>query len=104
LISSKIKSTALKCYLIFYENEIKNISLKSLCRKFNMEEREIRILINSLILEKHIDAKWRDGILEIYSEDRNLNTIKRLEENLAVISQQNLNLLEVNTGIVANKK
>ena len=69
-----------------------------------MEEREIRILINSLILEKHIDAKWRDGILEIYSEDRNLNTIKRLEENLAVISQQNLNLLEVNTGIVANKK
>jgi hypothetical protein len=103
LISSKIKSTSLKCYLIFYGNEIKNISLKSLIRKFSMEEKEIRILINTLILEKQIDAKWKEGILEIYSEDRNLNTVKKLEGNLAVISQQNLNLLEVSSGI-QNKK
>jgi len=69
-----------------------------------MEEKEIRILINSLILEKQIDAKWKEGILEIHSEDKYLNTVKRLEENLAVISQQNLNLLEVSTGIIVNKK
>ena len=69
-----------------------------------MEEKEIRILINNLILEKQIDAKWKEGILEIHSEDKYLNTVKRLEENLAVISQQNLNLLEVSTGIIVNKK
>lgn len=89
----------MKCYLIFYGQEIKNISLKSLIRKFSIEEREINILINTLILERQLDAKWKEGILEIYSEDRNLNTIRKLEDNLAVISQQNLNLLEVSSGI-----
>lgn len=99
MISSKIKSTSLKCYLILYGNEIKNISLKSLCRKFNMEEKEIKILINSLITEKLMEAKWKDGILEIMNEDRNFHIVKKLENNLAVISQQNLNLIEVSSGI-----
>ena len=68
-----------------------------------MEEKEIKILINTLILDKHLDGKWKEGILEIESEDKNMNLVKRLEENLTVISQQNINMLEVSSGIQKQK-
>jgi len=98
IILKKIKSTALKCYLIFYSGDIKNISLKNLSRRFDIEEKEVKIIINGLILEKYLDAKWRDEILEIDSEDKNVKLIKRLEENLISISNQNLSLLEISSG------
>lgn len=98
IILKKIKSTALKCYLIFYSGDIKNISLKNLSRRFDIEEKEVKIIINGLILDKYLDAKWRDDILEIDSEDKNVKLIKRLEENLISISNQNLSLLEISSG------
>lgn len=98
IILNKIKSTALKCYLIFYSGDIKNISLKNLCRKFEIQEKDIKVIINTMILDKHLDAKWKDDVLEIDSEDKNVKLIKRLEENLTNISNQNLNLLEISSG------
>ena len=98
IILNKIKNTALKSYLIFYANDIKNISLKNLCRKFDLREKELKVLINTMILDKHLEAKWRDDILEIESEDKNVKLIKRLEENLTNISNQNLSLLELSSG------
>ncbi len=51
-----------------------------------------------MILDKNLDAKWRDDVLDIDSEDKNVKLIKRLEENLNHISQHNLNLLEISSG------
>lgn len=97
IVLKKIKNTSLKCYLIFYANDIKNISLRNICRKFDIEENEVKVLINTLILDRHLEAKWKDDILEICSEDKNVKLIKRLEENLTTISNQNLNLIEVSS-------
>jgi hypothetical protein len=98
IISINIKNTALKSYLIFYSGDIKNISLKNLCRRFELSEKEVRNHINNMILDKNLDAKWRDDVLEIDSEDKNVKLIKRLEENLSHISHHNLNLLEISSG------
>jgi len=98
IILNKIKATALRCHLIFYSGDIKNIYLKSLSRKFEIQDKEIKIIVNTMILDKHLDAKWKDDILEIDSEDKNVKLIKRLEENLTNISTQNLNLLEISSG------
>jgi len=84
--------------LIFYAGDIRNISLKNLSRKFEISEKEVRNLINIMILDKNLDAKWRDDVLDIDSEDKNVKLIKRLEENLNHISQHNLNLLEISSG------
>lgn len=97
IILTKIKNTALKCYLIFYSGDIKNISLKNLGRKFEIENKELRVIINTMILDKYLDGKWRDDVLEIDSEDKNVKLIKRLEENLSNISNYNINLLEASS-------
>lgn len=88
----------MKSYLIFYSGDIKNISIKNLSRKFEISEKEVRNHINIMILDKSLDAKWRDDVLEIDSEDKNVKLIKRLEENLNNISQHNFNLLEISSG------
>lgn len=84
--------------MIFYSGDIKNISIKNLSRKFEIEEKEVKIIINTMILDKHLEGKWRDDVLEIDSEDKNVKLIKRLEENLSNISSYNINLLEVSSG------
>lgn len=98
IILNKLKNTALKCYLIFYSNDLKNVSIKNLCKKFEMDIKEAKVIINTMILERTLEAKWRDNILEFDSEDKNVKLIKRLEENLTLISSQNLTLLELSSG------
>lgn len=51
-----------------------------------------------MILDKHLEGKWRDDVLEIDSEDKNFKLIKKLEENLSNISNYNINLLEVSSA------
>ena len=98
IILTKIKITALKCYLIFYSGDIKSISLKNLCRKFEIDDKNIRAIINTMILDKNLIGKWRDDVLLIDSEDKNVKLIIRLEENLSNISNYNINLLEAISG------
>jgi len=98
IILTKIKITALKCYLIFYSGDIKSISLKNLCRKFEIDDKNIRVIINTMIIDKNLIGKWRDDVLLIDSEDKNVKLIIRLEENLSNISNYNINLLEAISG------
>lgn len=51
-----------------------------------------------MILDRHLAGRWRDDVLEIDSEDKNVKLIKRLEENLHNISNYNINLLEASSG------
>jgi hypothetical protein len=96
-MSTNIKITALRCFLIFYSGDIKTITIKNLSRKFEILEKDVKNYINIMIFDKYLDAKWRDDVLEIDSEDKNIKLIKRLEENLNHIAQQNLNLLEISS-------
>lgn len=94
-INEHIKETSLKCYLIFYSNQFSSLSLPNLSRKFGMEVNNIRTIINNMILEGEVEAQWNDSTLELYSHDNNVKMIKRLEENLNIITEQNLTLLEL---------
>lgn len=93
-INEKVKETSLKCYLIFYANEFSSLSLKKLSQKFQLEEANIKRTVSSMIINGNLDAKWNGDILELYSLEFNMKMIHRLEDNLTLITDQNLALLE----------
>ena len=95
MISEKVKKIALKCFLIFYQKEYKNIKLSLLEKRFELNEEEIRKIINDMILDGELKAKWRKNILKMISDDRDTaNMMKKLVNNVEVISRQNLELLQ----------
>jgi hypothetical protein len=96
-LSEKIKEVCLKCYLILYASQYNAISVNTLLTKFELSEENILNIVNSMILEGELNAKWGDGkILEVEKcETNNLKIMKRLEGNLNTITQQNLNLIEL---------
>lgn len=93
-LNNSIKETALKCFLIFYSNQYNSFSLSNLNRKFNIEINQIRKIVNRMILDGVIEAKWNDSILQIYAEEFNWSIVRNLEDNLKTITEQNLALLE----------
>jgi translation initiation factor 3 subunit C len=93
-LNTSIRETALKCFLIFYSNQYNSFSLSNLNRKFNIEPNQVRKIVNRMILEGVIEAKWNDSVLEIYAEDFNWSIVRNLEGNLKTITEQNLALLE----------
>jgi len=93
-LNNSIRETGLKCFLIFYSNQYSSFSLSNLNRKFAIEPHHIRKIVNRMILEGIIEAKWNDSILQINAEEFNWSIIRNLEGNLKTITEQNLTLLE----------
>lgn len=98
ILNDYIKETSLKCYLIFYSNQFNSISLDSLTKRFLIDEPTARRIINGMILDEEIDAKWNRNTLEIFSFDNNYKIIKRLEGNLTTLTEQNLTLIEITSS------
>ena len=96
MICDKIKKVSLKCYLIFYQKEYNNINLEMLEKRFELSKDEIKKIINDMILDGELKAKWKKNTLKIISEDRDTaNIMKKLVNNVEIISKQNLELLQI---------
>ena len=95
LLLKNIKETAIKCYLILYSEQFSSFALESIIKKFDVEKDEIRCIINNMILENELLAKWSGDTLEIFHVEMNVKMIRRLEENLNSITVQNLALIEL---------
>ena len=96
MISNKIKNVSLKCYLIFYQKEYNNINLEMLEKRFELNKDEIKKIVNDMILDGELKAKWKKNMLNIISEDRDTaNIMKKLVNNVETISTQNLELLQI---------
>ena len=96
MICDKIKKVSLKCYLIFYQKEYRNVSLEMLEKRFELDKDEIKKIVNDMILDGEIKAKWKKNVLNIISEDRDTaNIMKKLVNNVETISRQNLELLQI---------
>ena len=100
-ITNKVKQTSLKCFLILYSNEANSFSLDYLHRKFNLEKKTITSIINNMILNHELYAKWNFETLEISNFGVNLRQkmIKKLHDNLNTITENNLSLMEIATKI-----
>jgi translation initiation factor 3 subunit C len=94
-LTLSIKQTSLRCYIILYANQFSSLSLDILATKFQLETANVKRIISTMILDGELDAKWNDKILILYSSEKNEKLINQLENNLRIITQQNLNLLEV---------
>ena len=96
MICDKIKKVSLKCYLIFYQKEYNNINLEMLEKRFELNKDEIKKIVNDMILDGELKAKWKKNMLNIISEDRDTaNIMKKLVNNVEIISKQNLELLQI---------
>jgi translation initiation factor 3 subunit C len=95
VITVKVKETCLKCYLILYSSQFTSLALDSLSKMFELAEPIVLYTVNSMILSNELPAKWNDRVLELEKIDNNMKIIKRLEENINTITQQNLTLIEV---------
>jgi translation initiation factor 3 subunit C len=99
IILKHIKETALKCYLILYSEQYSSFSLDSLSSRFSIEQDEVRSIINNMILENELLARWSGDTLELFHIEMNVKMIKRLEENLNAITEQNLTLIELTNKV-----
>lgn len=96
MIEENVKITALKCYLIFYIKEYKAFDINGLAKRFEIEKGKIKKIINDMIYDEEIQAKWRGEILKIKNDDRDTSKMmKKLVDNVNVISKQNVDLLEI---------
>ena len=96
MILDNVKSTALRCYIIFYMKEYKSFDVKCLERRFEIEKGKIKKIINDMIMDEEISAKWRGDILKVRGDERDTSKMmKKLVENVNVISKQNVDLLEM---------
>ena len=90
-----IKRTALKCYLIFYMSEFQSFELNKLSKRFEIDAKEVKNIINDMILRKQIKAKWNENYLLMKSNDRDsIINMKRLADNVQIITKQNLELMQ----------
>lgn len=96
MILDNVKSTALRCYIIFYLKEYKSFDVKCLERRFEIEKGKIKKIINDMIMDEEISAKWRGDVLKVKGDERDTSKMmKKLVENVNVISKQNVDLLEM---------
>ena len=90
-----IKRTALKCYIIFYMNEFQSFELNKLSKRFDIDKNEVKNIINDLILNGKVKAKWNDNYLLMKSTDRDsVINMKKLVDNVQLITKQNLELMQ----------
>ena len=93
-LNLSIKQTSLRCYIILYASEFTSLSLDILASKFQLDSGNVTRIVSSMILDGEIEAKWNDKVLCLTPSERNVKLINHLENNLRVITQQNLELLE----------
>ena len=99
-----IKRTALKCYLIFYMSEFQSFELNKLSKRFEIDAKEVKNIINDMILRKQIKAKWNENYLLMKSNDRDsIINMKRLADNLQIITKQNLELMQTAMALSNNE-
>ena len=99
-----IKRTALKCYIIFYMSEFLSFELNKLSRRFEIDSKEVKNIINDMILRKQIKAKWNENYLLIKSNDRDsIINMKRLVDNVQIITKQNLELMQTAMALSNNE-
>ena len=99
-----IKRTALKCYIIFYMSEFQSFELNKLSKRFEIDSQEVKNIINDMILRKQIKAKWNENYLLIKSNDRDsIINMKRLADNVQIITKQNLELMQTAMALSNNE-
>ena len=99
-----IKRTALKCYIIFYMSEFQSFELNKLSKRFEIDSKEVKSIINDMILRKQIKAKWNENYLLIKSNDRDsIINMKRLADNVQIITKQNLELMQTAMALSNNE-
>ena len=65
-------------------------------KRFELNKDEIKKIVNDMILDGELKAKWKKNMLNIISEDRDTaNIMKKLVNNVETISTQNLELLQI---------
>ena len=89
----------MKCFLILNQGNYNSISLDSLKSKFALSDSKvIRKMVNNLILEGVILAKWNNDYLVYFDSDnsdvRFVKTIGTLEKDIQNITENNILLLE----------
>ena len=98
-----IKRTALKCFILFYMNEYESFDSGKLSKRYEIKEYEVKIIINDMILTGKLKAKWNDNFLMVKNNDRDsILNMKKLIENIQIITNQNLELMQTAMALVNN--
>ena len=98
-----IKKTALKCFILFYMSEYESFEFNTLCKRFEIKDYEVKNIINDMILTGKIKAKWSDNFLLMKSNDRDaVLNMKKLIENIQIITRQNLELMQTAMALANN--
>ena len=99
-----IKKTALKCFILFYMSEYESLEAGKLSKRFEIKEYEVKNIINDMILSGKIKAKWNDNYLLLKSIDRDsILNMKKLIENIQIITRQNLELMQTAMALANNE-
>ena len=98
-----IKKTALKCFIIFYMDEYDSFESEKLSKRFEIKEYEVKNIINDMILSGKLKAKWNGNFLLIKNNDRDaILNMKKLVENVQIITRQNLELMQTAMALANN--
>ena len=99
-----IKRTALKCFILFYMDEYDSFESGKLSKRFELKEYEVKNIINEMILTGKIKAKWNENFLLMKNNDRDsILNMKKLVENVQIITSQNLELMQTAMALVNNE-
>ena len=100
-----IKRTAFKCFIIFYMDEYESFEATNLSKRFEIKEYEVKNIINDMILSGKIKAKWNGNFLMMKANDRDsILNMKKLVENVQIITRQNLELMQTAMALSNNDK
>ena len=98
-----IKKTAFKCFIIFYMDEYDSFESGKLSKRFEIKEYEVKNIINDMILSGKLKAKWNGNFLLIKNNDRDaILNMKKLVENVQIITRQNLELMQTAMALANN--
>ena len=98
-----IKKTAFKCFIIFYMDEYDSFESGKLSKRFEIKEYEVKNIINDIILSGKLKAKWNGDFLLIKNNDRDaILNMKKLVENVQIITRQNLELMQTAMALANN--
>lgn len=89
----------MKCYLILNQRNYSSLSVDSIKTKFSISENKIiKKVVNHLILDEIILAKWDNDFLVFFNSEncdiRYKKTISNLERDVKRITENNILLLE----------
>lgn len=94
IITKHIKESSLKCYLVLYAKEFSSFNINILAKRFELSNNQIKKLINDMITDEELNAKWKKDILNVITVENDSMMIKRVLGNLNTITNQNLDLIQ----------